>query len=146
MMEKWWKSLSELKLVTSKLFEDSDTISHVERSPGSPYGGEEVYDGEEMSMRFSALLTGDLDLYPELIALGVAEGMEKAVEGALYRDIKEYGKDGIIASIKDDIDNLYSYDGKLNDLNIIIKSLTPKSGDIHNITFVLEYETLGVKK
>ena len=50
--EKWYDSLKGLNEISSTIDNNSEEVSHHERSPASPWGTKEVYDGEQQSYTY----------------------------------------------------------------------------------------------
>lgn len=138
----WRDSLSNLQVITSREREKNDSVEHVERDPSSSWGGKEIYDGEAVTRTYYAILNGDIRLEPEVIENG---DIKRTLKEALVQEIKEYGRDGVIPSIEDEINDLYHSDEntELENIDVNIQSLTPKESDLYNLVFALEYQVTG---
>jgi hypothetical protein len=137
-----YKSLNNLRVITSKNFEDTEKEYSVERSTSSSWGGREVYEGNSIRRSYSAILTGDINLTSDIIN---SSDIEKSLEEYLTEMIKIYGREGAIESIQDNIDNLYNNDedNEIETVDVNIKVLTHKKDNIYTVTFALDYETIG---
>jgi hypothetical protein len=142
---KYYESLEGLSVSQSDATEDHDSSSHVERSYSSPWGGREVYDGEEIIRGYRGTLSGTLFVPTELLQGEVKDN----VQARLQEDIKEYIHEEMIPELTNELQSEVFMDSEeeqeVESVDVTVRSLAPvvPGGNEYQIVFEVDVETRG---
>lgn len=145
--DKYYDSLQNLDISKSVSVEDEEDSTHFIQSPSSPWGGKEVYDGENILRSYKCLISGNIFI-PDSI-LNSEGNLTKNVEQILEKDIKTYHKDGIISELSEELDQTIYQNPEeqqeIDNINVNIRSLVSliPNGNEYKISFELNINSIG---